>query len=199
MVDHMTWRMLQALAFQGVEIEDLRDQLPVHPTKRWRSRDPADLIGVVIHHAAGNVDGIEGVEAVARYHIAPKPNGRDWPGIGYWGSIDSAGILRVHRDLDVHGAHANYDARPGSENADMIGLLLLGNFRGPHNDTADQHDPTLAQVEALGRTIRAMRSVFPGWVHEEHSGLWLHADLGKPACPGEIVERLIVAERQRTP
>jgi len=189
-----TPQLLRAILLQGVDVHDVRGQLPAHATKEYPTVDPAKFSGVVIHHSGPPpLDGLDGLERLTRYTV----DRRGWPGCPYDLAIASTGGVYLCHDLDVGNYHGGTLARPGDENAEFLGLVVLGNMAGPHNDTPDQHDPTLAQVEAVGRVIRALYSLWPGWLHNEHRGLWLHADLGKAACPGELLTRLVRRERTR--
>lgn len=189
--------LIRALLRERIDVTDLRGQLPAG-SGHWRERNPEALSGVVVHHAAGVVDGVDGVIAVARYHVAAPPAGRGWPGIGYFASVARNGVVHIHRDLEVWGAHADYDARPGSENETLIGLLVMGNFRGPHNDTPakTQQEPTWQQVWAVLAFYRACLSIWPEWDRLPDRGLLGHFELGKPACPGATLEAIIRAARE---
>lgn len=196
-----TDQLLRALLLQGVDFADVRGKLPVHATKRYPLVDPAAFAGIVVHHSGPpSLDGLDGLIALTRYTVEQRKcsdGSVGWPGCPYDLAIGSGGLVYLCHDLDAGNYHAGWRPRPGDENAEFLGVVVLGNFAGPHNDTDGAHDPTLAQVEVLGRVIRALRSIWPGWIHTENRALWLHADLGKPACPGEVLSRVIRAERER--
>jgi hypothetical protein len=91
--------------------------------------------GFVLHHDAVAFTGadldfdgetfdesVARIEAIARYHVAAKPNGRGWPGIAYHLGIDPAGRLFILSTLDLLRYHV------GDHNGEQIGFVMFGNF-----------------------------------------------------------------------
>jgi hypothetical protein len=190
-------QMAGALQAHGLDVVDCRRLLPRHATKRYRRRTSAPS-GVVFHHSAGisSSDGLSRVRAVARYTVEQRKC-RDgsigWPGVPYDAIVDPLGVVYLTGGLDLARYHAGYRGRPGDENDELMSVCLLGSFAGPHNDSTSE--PSLPQMTSTLGTILALRALFPGWAEEENRGFWTHSDLGKAACPGETIQRMIHAAR----
>jgi len=186
-----------ALQAHGLVVVDCRRLLPQHATKRYAERKTSPR-GVVFHHSGGwsPSDGLSRVRAVGRYTVEQRKC-RDgsigWPGYPYDKTIDEAGRIYLPGAPAVVRYHAGYRPRPGDENAEFLSCCLLGSFAGPHNDST--REPTLQQMLSSLAVILALQSLYPEWQDEENGGLWTHSDLGKAACPGETIQRMIHAAR----
>ena len=104
-----------------MQIIDIVDQLPQHPSKRYKLRNSSDIRQIVVHHSATkpiSVDGRADAEAFARYHVQTH----GWPGIGYDYVIGANGtVYKTNRNNAV-----NYHA--GNANKISLGICLAGNF-----------------------------------------------------------------------
>lgn len=185
-----------------MEIIDLRQSLPWHPTQRWEGRKMDQVTTMIVHHSATgeNAEPIRTVKAFNRGHIA-----RGWPRIGYHWVIDSAGkVYRTNRNRDITYHAGNY-----SINRVAIGVCLIGKLH--------LHDPTTAQLESL-KALRQLHDLAavphnaivsttcPGgwweryseWVNEDvpiprpeppsdKSKLTLHCQIGLPPWVKEFI------------
>lgn len=104
-----------------MQIIDIVDQLPQHPSKRYKLRNSSDIRQIIVHHSATkpiSADGRADAEAFARYHVAHH----GWPGIGYDYVIGANGTVYKCN----HNNAVNYHA--GSANRMSLGICLAGNF-----------------------------------------------------------------------
>jgi len=181
------------LNLRGVRTVDLREDLTTSPSRQFATRDPEAIEGLVIHHAAGEVDGEAGVEAMARYHSGPNHiSPRGCPGLCYTAAIGRDGTVYLANDLDRATWSQGDRSRPGDENGPFLGVVVLGNFAGPHNPGATG-EPTLAQIDAVIRVYLATGDAL-GWKPDE-ARLFGHFDFSKPACPGATLQAVILAHR----
>ena len=174
----------------SVRIFDLRNMLPSRPLVERGQRgyykiDIAERRGICLHHSAswGSFKGM------AEYHLDQWDSAA---GIAYPEGIDRRGDLSLFWDLDVRtyaqGWKDDSDNPEtiGDENIDYIPVLVAGNFSSPSNHGDGVGEPTLAQI----KTVTTLISFF------EHIGMpdtVGHFELGKPACPGIILEGIIRA------
>lgn len=194
MSSHTLEDLIASLHLMGADAIDIRDTLPTHPSKSYPQRDPSKVQGVVFHHSAAAADngaGIDRAIRMARYTV----DHRGWPGCPYSAIVTRSGRILLPWDPDVACYHAGWKPRPGDENAEFLGVCVLGNFRSEHNGSDRQQQPTLHQIEAVIALVRALYMVWPSWPLTENRGLWAHADLGKAACPGSALEHLVKAAR----
>jgi len=129
-----------------VQIIDVVDRLPRHPSRRYASRPPGSIKQIVMHHSATrplSVDGLADAEAFARYHIQD----RGWPGIGYDYVVGANGTVYKTNRNDVVNYHA------GNANRISLGICLVGNFDlgGP---PAPQWQSAVALVRELVTAYR---------------------------------------------
>jgi hypothetical protein len=109
---------------------------------------------IVVHHAAGlypTPTGIEDVRAVARFHTAPEPVGRGWPGIGYHIALAEetpGGPIARYNLSDLLLQRANVYAM----NHRIVGVSCLTNFVGI---------PGQKWIDALAETIQDIKPAFP--------------------------------------
>lgn len=201
-----------------MQFVDARTTLPQHPTKRWRTRPVAGLLGACIHHTAGGDDPV----ATARYHVGPNHTSPDgMPGLAYtfyvrgngdvyWANELSAqtwsqGGQKDHPDVDGDGDVDAADGK-GNANARFLGIVLGGNFDGPYNDTG--REPSGPQILGLLALLahltgevddpRLPDELFDAVPFGFHD-VFAHADFGKPACPGKTVTDLVHALRAGGP
>ena len=114
-------------------IQDITDELPKHPTKRYNTRRLEDITHIAVHHSG--VDPSVPVERIARYHV----ENLDWPGIGYHFEIASDGTIHQTNKLTTVSYHAS------EANAYAIGVCFAGDFTSTI--------PTEAQLRSGGHLI----------------------------------------------
>jgi len=172
----------------GVTVEDMRGQLPVHASKRFKLRDPAQLLGLTAHHSAGPTGMFDRFKAVARYHVAPNHvSSTGAPGILYSLGVATDGCVCLFHDLDVATWSQGTSKRHGDENAQFLAVLCLGDFSSPGHPAGE---PTPEQLHGFLAVVVACRQLWG-------SGFDLtgHYMLGKPACPGSTLQALVEAMR----
>lgn len=99
---------------------DITDDLPRHPTKRYKNRPASGIRQIIIHHSATkptSPDGRADAEAFARYHVETL----GWPGIGYDYVIGLGTVWKTNTNKAV-----NYHA--GAANAKSLGICIVGDF-----------------------------------------------------------------------
>ena len=147
------------------EIVDVVDELPKHPTKKYRTRDIDDITTMVVHHTVSPAD--RATSSIAQYHVSHH----DWPGIGYHFMIGADGLIEQTNYLSTISYHAS-DGNPYS-----IGICLKGDF------TYEQ--PTEKQLDALYWLINELQAQYGFELvlgHKEVPG-------NSTACPGATWEQ----------
>lgn len=153
-----------------MQIIDIVDQLPQHPSKRYKPRNSSDIRQIVVHHSATkpiSVDGRADAEAFARYHVQTH----GWPGIGYDYVIGANGtVYKTNRNNAV-----NYHA--GNANKISLGICLAGNF--------DLGEPPAEQWRAAARLVRVLMAAY-GVPAQRVIG---HREVpAAKSCPGKRVD-----------
>ncbi|MDQ6418663.1 peptidoglycan recognition family protein [Paenibacillus sp. LHD-117] len=138
---------------------DLRGRLPIHATKRYKTRKLSDIRSGAIHHSLTESGS---AEAFAGYHI--RTNG--WPGIGYHFVIGRDGTVYQCWDLTVVSYHV------GNSNKHAVGICMIGDFRS--------QQPTPEQYAAALDLIRWLQGKLPGIVIKGHSE---YPDYSWKSCP----------------
>jgi len=143
-------------------IQDITDELPKHPTKRYTTRRQEDITHIVIHHTV--TDPSVSAERIARSHVEDQ----DWPGIGYHFGIAADGTIYQTNELTTISYHAR------EANAYSIGLYFTGDFT--------HAIPTEAQLRSGGQLI--------AWLMQELNIPFDHVQGHKfyvptTACPGD--------------
>lgn len=142
-------------------IEDVVDDLPKHPTNRYRQRPLGNIHLLVIHHSASVPDVTPA--AIARYHV----NEWDWPGIGYHFIVSADGIIYQTNQLETESNHS------GTVNPEGVGICFLGSFM--------QDPPPLAQLQVGGHLA--------AWLLQELNlkpdAVKGHREVAQTACPGD--------------
>lgn len=149
----------------GVRLLDVRDTLPKggegSGPSEWSPRDrPPSL--VCVHRSA--TPATTTVEAIARYHVAPPPDGKGRPSICYHYVVDPDGWAYWCNDEDLFTWH-------GHAGNDGVGVCLIGDF----TDEA----PPQAQLDATAALVATLRDRYPG------IPVVGHRDVGPTACPGD--------------
>lgn len=162
---------------------DIRDTIPRHPKRKWRTRDSADYI--IVHTTASDT---QDPNRTAKYHITPgKKNHisrKGCPSICYHDFITKDGIVYHCNDYTDITWHA------GWYNKRSVGVVLA--FKGQ-----DGISPSPQQMEALEKHLVILclyLKVLPVNVigHREVPGMWKILGNGskvyKKVCPGMGVD-----------
>jgi len=161
-----------------MRIENLINVLPWHTTRPWPRRNRADIKKIILHQELN--DGT--IEAVNRYHITPGPNNHisplGIPHFAYHFGIRKNGEVcqcNEYEDITWHAV---------SENADSIGIMLVGKFKGT-NFPGDE--PTREQLVSMAELVDHLQKEF----NLNNKTVFGHYHFGKPACPGDTVKTWI--------
>ena len=167
-------------------MEDVREALPKHKTKKYNRRALAMIDRVILHHVG--VKGRVTAEVIARFHIQvkyedgkPVPDS-DWPGIGYHFYIREEGTIYWTQDLEVVAYHAGPKA-----NLTGVGVCLEGDFR-------EGRVPTVKQIAGLRETIAFVKEKVGAWPRLEP-----HYNYVQTECPGvayETAKDLLYGQRR---
>ena len=147
--------ILGMLAFR-----DIVEDLPKHPSKTYKQRDPSQIDKIVIHHSAWP-DGTP--EDYAKLHI----DTHDWAGIGYHFVIQKSGIIYQTNRISTQSNHV------GEENPYAIGLCLTGNF--------EEEKPTTIQLTSAKALVAFLKLRY---------GIWEvgpHGRYRNTSCPGRYM------------
>lgn len=144
----------EKLPFSLPQIEDITDQLPKHPTKKWGRRKFEEVKRLVVHHMASEAPLVN----QAKYHV----NSHDWAGIAY-NLVVSDGRLFQTNDLLAYTTHAK------GANEDSIGIAVLGDL--------SKRAMTSQERELLYAGILTVKGIWPGIVVVGHN------EVSKTACP----------------
>jgi hypothetical protein len=142
-------------------IEVVIDELPIHATDRYPTRERTQIDSIVLHHSG--VSASVGAARIARYQVEKK----GWPGIGFHYFIYDDGRIAQTQPLEISSKHA------GGVNATSVGICLAGNF-------TDQ-PPIEAQLLST--------SQLTAWLLQELDlpieAIHPHKDYVVTACPGD--------------
>ncbi len=112
-------------------IQDISDDLPKHPSKRYPTRPLTDITRIIIHHTATGPTVTP--RRLARYQV----NRLDKAGITYHFVVAADGTIYQTNRLETASEHAFRYSREG------VGIAFPGNFT--------KAIPTAAQLEAGGK------------------------------------------------
>lgn len=148
-----------------MQIKDITDSLPRHPTKRYHQRTLDAITHIVVHHSA-TASGTP--EAFARHHV----NMVGWPGIGYHYVIGGDGQIYKCQPATIVSYHS------GMGNQKSIGICLVGNM--------DVQRPTPEQQAALRWLLQELMGAYSIPTrrvigHREVSG-------ARTNCPGKNLD-----------
>lgn len=137
-----------------MRLVDLRGKLPIHKTKRYKTRRLTDIRSIAIHHSL-TLNGSP--EAFANYHVST--NG--WPGIAYAFVVQRDGTVYKCWDPEVVTYHV------GNSNKHAIGICMVGDFRS-QQPTPEQYQSTIELVRQLRKVIPTAQQVkghseYPGY------------------------------------
>lgn len=160
------------------ELVDIRAQIPVHdqfgqPGFAFPQRQLSDIQGLCIHHTGGsNQDPVE----TARYHASVGEHitndARGCPSICYVIAVPDDGRRLLVNDP----TEATYSQGPGA-NKPLLAIVFMGKFSA-------YKDPSVAQMKAADDLVPALQEA----LGLDKRGVFSHAELGKPDCPGKRLE-----------
>jgi len=188
---------IKPVCLEHDQVIDLRQALPWHTTRRWKSRPFVDNKCVVVHQGASTGDAF----ALNRYHITPSCD-RDNDGVvEQWerNHISDRGAPHIcYHYVIQHSAEVcqtnnltDIVWHCSRHNSYTIGVCVLGNFPGP--GWPGGQDPTASQLEALRLLLGNFLMLFQPGRHPEawdRSVIYGHCELApqrKPACPGNAI------------
>jgi N-acetyl-anhydromuramyl-L-alanine amidase AmpD len=164
-----------------MEIKNLINQLNWHPTRRWRVRQLSEIDRIIIHQELAD----SSIEKVNAYHISPNHiSAKGCPRICYHYGIRKNGEIVQMNELSSVVWHTK------GQNANAIGIMLVGNFAGLGHNTATS-EPGKEQLEALAYLSNYLLKAFDF----SSQNLYGHYHFGKPACPGYVVSDWIENKR----
>ena len=115
-------------------LQDVRDTLPQHPTKRYPTRSLDEIRRIVVHHTVTRPD-------ITPERLAQALVNRDKPGIKYHFLITGDGTIYWTQPLET----AVEQTLVSAVNADGVAVALAGNFTAAV--------PSEAQLESAARLI----------------------------------------------
>lgn len=154
----------------GLEVEDLRGELPLSPDIPFYLRDIEDIIGMVIHHTAGWRKAT--AKGVAEWCIEK----REFPGIPYTFYIKwPDGKVDWCLDFEQMGWHCK------EHNNDTFGIALAGNWM--------DEPPPEPMVKSLAVLITVLKDYF-----KQELSVHPHFALRNTACPGKVWKAYVEEE-----
>lgn len=192
--------VIAELRSAGVHVIDWRGRLEENEqAPAWRKRKPESLLGLVVHHSAGEARDWRGpghVVQVDSYHRGGNhiADGGMRSAVYPWFGLGDGSVI-VHRNFDEVTWAQGDRATPGDENELLLAYCVLGDLSSA---THQAGEPTLAQIITLTKVWAACKVVFSF----TDANIYGHADFGKAECPGAAlmgVIRAIRANARRTP
>ncbi len=157
-----------------MQITNLIQQLPWHPTRRWSSRELSRVNKIILHQELGD----SSIEEVNNYHINPNHiSSNGCPHFCYHYGIRKSGEIIQANELSSIVWHCS------GENSVSIGIMFEGNFKGPGHDLAAE-GPADEQMISVDWLVKYLIRTF-GLTNQDLFG---HYHFGKPACPGYAVQ-----------
>jgi len=165
-----------------MKIVNLIEQLPWHKTRRWSSRELSAINKIILHQELG-----EGtIENVNNYHINPNHISlKGCPHYCYHYGIRKNGEVVQANELSQIVWHTK------GENANSIGIMFVGNFKGPGHELASA-GPTNEQMDSCKLLVVELIKIF----NLTPQDVFGHYHFGKPACPGFAIQNWIEEFRQ---
>ncbi len=153
--------------------------------RKWKIRKVKELKGMVWHQELG----WGSVEAVARYHTSKTSHlckgGAE--SIAYSFAIRRNGQIVLCNDLKKATWSQGYKGRKGDENAEFLSVMFEGMFHGVHVTDSSAGEPNDKQIIAALTLWQVAKELW-GW---EENDLYGHYHMGKPACPGDTLQKVI--------
>ncbi len=162
-------------------IHDLRESLPRHPQKRWSRRSLEHIRFIILHQTLTDFRRTT-FHGIAMYSTTPSPENHlsasGAPAVPYHYGICSKGDIFLMNDWE----DVTWSVR--GHNTDSLNIALLGDFDGRGHKGIN--DPTASQLQVLDALLQKLVHD-PALVNFE--GIRFHSDFGKPACPGNEIEK----------
>jgi N-acetyl-anhydromuramyl-L-alanine amidase AmpD len=160
-----------------MNIVNLTNELPWHPTRRWATRELNKVNKIIIHQELGESD----IEGVNNYHINPNhisPKG--CPHFCYHYGIRKNGEIVQANELSSVTWHTK------GQNLAGVGIMLVGNFKGSGHDLGTS-EPTEEEMKSLDELVNYLLNAFKLTKQD----VFGHYHFGKPACPGDVIQQWI--------
>lgn len=193
------------------------DGLPING--KGYSKRKGKISRIYVHQSAGNSKaGVDAAIAIARFHtgepifkrddagnIIKRKNGKDmwigggrgWPGAGYTFIIpgfpdivdEKIEVYRVNDD-SLHTYHTG-------SNSNRIGVAVCfgGMFASRHLKDSSLTRPSPGTLAREAGKELILQYLLPRYGLKAKGGLFGHFDVGKPACPGDWLERWVRYQR----
>lgn len=142
----------------ALSINDIIQDLPIHPSKSYNQRSLNNISKVIIHHSATSSGS---PYVYAQHHIEEN----DWPGIGYHFVIQKDGTIFQTNELTTLSYHAT------NCNSQGIGICLTGNFNVEHPNS-EQINQLVSLIKYLNLTLSITLDIDP------------HHACKNTSCPG---------------
>jgi N-acetyl-anhydromuramyl-L-alanine amidase AmpD len=187
-----------------MQVKNVINELPWHPTRKWRTRNLNEIDTIVVHQSASGGTA----ESINRYHITPTSDRNNdgivesWernhisdegiPHIAYHYAIENSGdILLCNNLTDItwHAGVGNYNQR-------SIGIVVIGNFNGPSYTGTDT--PTAEQIKSLRELLDFYKNKhIPEVPIISLKRFYGHCDVkvAKENCPGNFIMAFLRAYR----
>ncbi len=165
-----------------MEIKNLVNHLEWHPTRRWRIRQLSSIRKIIVHQELGesSIENVNAYHISTKNHISPK----GCPRICYHYGIRKNGEVVQMNELSSVVWHTS------GHNTSGIGIMMVGNFSGLGNTTA-QSEPTSEQLESLAQLIIYLQNAF----NLTNQDVYGHYHFGKPSCPGYTIQEWVESKR----
>lgn len=136
------------------------------PPRRSTPLNAARVTMLVLHHTVSTYSGPQSVRNIQSFHM----NSNGWADLGYNWLVSPAGTVYEGRGWGTQGAHAR------GENANSIGVAYIGDGRESVPDAA--LFAILRVAAEADRRFGSLRRVG-------------HRDVGRTACPGDVLYRWV--------
>ncbi|HNW88095.1 MAG TPA: peptidoglycan recognition family protein [Bacteroidales bacterium] len=159
-----------------LEVTDVVDTLPWHPTKRWGTRTLSVINKIIVHQTLSKGT----MQAVNKYHITPAEDNHisatGAPHICYHFVIEKDGTIYKTNKVTHIVWHCT------GQNTASIGILVMGNFDAV--DYKGTEKPTEKQIKSLGNLLDAITKDNLEGLKITKLNIFGHCDFGKLDCPG---------------
>lgn len=152
-------------------------QLEWHSSRRWSTRDFKQVDKIILHQELGD----SSIEDVNNYHIKPNHiSSKGCPHFCYHYGISKKGEVIQANEL----SHVVWHTK--GQNTAGIGIMFVGNFKGPGHELASE-GPTDEQMVAAEDLVKFLLETFKLTKQD----VFGHYHFGKPACPGFFIQNWI--------
>ena len=156
----------------GLDVTDLRSELPTNPDVPFPLRGIQEIQGIVCHHTAGWRKAT--AKGIAYWCIEK----REFPSMPYTFYVKwPDGKIDWCLDFEQAGWHCK------SHNIDTFGIALAGNWR--------DEEPPEPMVKSLVVLVEVLREYF-----KQELSFQPHYALSSTVCPGKVWEAYLREERK---